>query len=68
MENTKRRSFLTAGIASFPLGLLGQTGQTSNQPPTTRVAAGADRFGEHHTLGVSCPLVTCITTRRSGFT
>ena len=53
MENTKRRSFLTAGIASFPLGLLGQTGQTSKQPPTTRVAAGADRFGEHHTLGVS---------------
>ena len=53
MGNTKRRSFLRASIASFPLALLGQTGQTSTQPPLTRVAAGADRFGEHHTIGVS---------------
>jgi mannose-6-phosphate isomerase-like protein (cupin superfamily) len=53
MGKTKRRSFLSAGIASFPLALLGQTGQTSKPFPLTRVPAGADRFGEHHTLGVS---------------
>ena len=53
MVSTKRRSFLRAGIATFPLALLGQTSQPSTHPLLTRVAAGADRFGEHHTLGVS---------------
>lgn len=52
MGNTKRRSFLSAGIAGFPLTFLGQTGQTSKQP-LTPVPAGADRFGEQHTIGVS---------------
>ena len=53
MGNTKRRSFLSAGIASFPLAILGQTSQTSTQPQPTLVPGGQDRFGEHHTLGVS---------------
>lgn len=53
MGNTGRRAFLRASAAAFPLALLGQTGQTSTQPPLTPVTAGADRFGEHHTLGVS---------------
>ena len=53
MGDTKRRSFLRAGMASFPLAVLGQTDQTSAQPRLTRVPAGADRFGEHHIIGVS---------------
>jgi hypothetical protein len=53
MGNTKRRSFLRAGIASLPLGLIAQGGQSSMQTLPTLVPAGADRFGEHHILGVS---------------
>lgn len=51
MDRTKRRSFLTAGMASFPLTVLAQQ---SNRPARPHfVAAGSDRFGEHHVLGVS---------------
>jgi mannose-6-phosphate isomerase-like protein (cupin superfamily) len=53
MGNTKRRTFLRASIASFPLALLGQVDQGSTHPAGIRVPAGADRLGEHHTLGVS---------------
>jgi mannose-6-phosphate isomerase-like protein (cupin superfamily) len=52
MNNTKRRSFLT-GVAAVPFALLAQTKPTSTQAPPIRVAAGSDRFGEHHTIGVS---------------
>ena len=51
MDRPKRRSFLTAGMASFPLAVLAQQ---SNRPARPHfVAAGSDRFGEHHVLGVS---------------
>ncbi len=51
MHETERRSFLTAAIAAFPLALTGQPAGTQGKP--ARVPAGEDRFGEHHTIGVS---------------
>ncbi len=48
MGTTKRRSFLRAGIASFPLALLGQAAQTPAQPLITRVPAEAPRRHLHH--------------------
>jgi mannose-6-phosphate isomerase-like protein (cupin superfamily) len=53
MGNTKRRSFLGATFTAFPVGILGQANQASARPQLMRVPAGADRFGEHHTLGLS---------------
>jgi mannose-6-phosphate isomerase-like protein (cupin superfamily) len=64
--NVKRRAFLRAGVASFPLTVLGQTGQTASQPQPAPVAAGADRFGEQHTLGVSSTAFKVVTSDARG--
>ena len=53
MRDMERRSFLSATMATFPLAMLGQSGETSARAKLTRVPAGEDRFGEHHTIGVS---------------
>jgi hypothetical protein len=53
MQNMERRSFLGAVLAAFPLALLGQSTKTSTPVRVARVPGGEDRFGEHHTLGVS---------------
>jgi mannose-6-phosphate isomerase-like protein (cupin superfamily) len=48
-----RRTFLGAGLASLPLSLFGQTARTVPAAQPGLVSAGADRFGEHHTIGIS---------------
>jgi hypothetical protein len=53
MQNMERRSFLGAVMAAFPLVLMGQSIKTSTPVRAARVPGGEDRFGEHHTLGVS---------------
>jgi mannose-6-phosphate isomerase-like protein (cupin superfamily) len=53
MQNMERRSFLGAVMAAFPLALMGQSTKTSTPVRAARVPGGEDRFGEHHTLGVS---------------
>lgn len=53
MQNMDRRLFLGAVTAAFPVALMGQSGKTSTPVRATRVVGGEDRFGEHHTLGVS---------------
>jgi len=54
MQNMERRTFLGAAMAVIPLAMLGQpSSETSTQVRVTEVLAGEDRFGEHHTLGVS---------------
>jgi len=52
-RTTGRRAFLGAGIASLPMAIFGQTTQTASAAQATLVSAGTDRFGEHHTIGVS---------------
>jgi quercetin dioxygenase-like cupin family protein len=55
MQNMDRRLFLGAVTAAFPLTLMGQSNKTSTPTPmmTARVPSGEDRFGEHHTVGLS---------------
>ena len=50
MRQLERRSFMAA-IAAFPLALAGQAPKANGN--AIRVPAGEDRFGEHHTIGVS---------------
>ncbi len=52
-RTTGRRAFLGASIASLPVAIFGQTTQMAPEAQPTLVSAGADRFGEHHTLGIS---------------
>jgi mannose-6-phosphate isomerase-like protein (cupin superfamily) len=40
-------------MATFPLAMLGQSSETSTRSKLTRVPAGEDRLGEHHTIGIS---------------
>ncbi len=49
----QRRSFIGAAIAGSPLTLMGQSFQTATSAKGIRVAHGADRLGERHTIGVS---------------
>lgn len=53
MRNMERRFFLSATMATFPLAMLGQSSETSTRSKLTPVPAGEDRFGEHHTIGIS---------------
>ncbi len=53
MRGMGRRSFLSGTVATFPLAMFGQSGETSGRAKLTRVPAGEDRFGEHHTIGIS---------------
>ena len=53
MQNMERRSFLGVAMVGFPLTLMGQSFKTSTPVKVARVPGGEDRFGEHHTLGVS---------------
>jgi quercetin dioxygenase-like cupin family protein len=53
MRNMERRSFLGATMVVFPLALMWQSTKTSAPVRVARVPRGEDRFGEHHTLGVS---------------
>lgn len=53
MKNMHRRSFLGAAMAAFPIAVMGQSGKTATPEQPTRVPAGEDRLGEHHTLGVN---------------
>jgi hypothetical protein len=65
--NAKRRSFLRASVVSFSLAILGQTSQTASQPQPTQGSRCNDRFGEHHTLGVSSTeLKVCTSESRGG--
>lgn len=50
MREFERRTLVTA-LAAFPLALSGQT--TRPDIAAVRVARGEDRFGEHHTIGIS---------------
>ena len=53
MRDIERRTFLGAAMSAFPLALMGQSIKATTQARAARVSSGEDRFGEHHTLGVS---------------
>ena len=53
MPDMKRRSFLASAISAFPAALLAQSTKSAAPSKVVRVPSGEDRFGEHHTLGVS---------------
>ena len=53
MRGIKRRTFLGAAVAAFPLALMGQSNKSTLQGRAVHVANGEDRFGEHHIPGVS---------------
>jgi quercetin dioxygenase-like cupin family protein len=53
MPNMERRSFLASAISVFPAALLAQSAKNPASSKVVRVPSGEDRFGEHHTLGVS---------------
>jgi quercetin dioxygenase-like cupin family protein len=66
MPNMERRSFLGAAIAAFPLALMGQSIKTTTQTKAARVSSGEDRFGEHHSIGVSSTDFKVSTQESSG--
>jgi mannose-6-phosphate isomerase-like protein (cupin superfamily) len=66
MQNMERRSFLGAVMTAFPLALMGQSIKTSTPVRVARVPGGEDRFGEHHTLGVSSTDFKVATQDSSG--
>jgi quercetin dioxygenase-like cupin family protein len=53
MSNMERRFFLASAITAFPVALLAKFAQNPAPSNVVRVPSGQDRFGEHHTLGVS---------------
>ena len=46
MQNLDRRAFLGTALATLPLAMLAQTGETKVRP--VRVPSGEDRLGERH--------------------
>jgi mannose-6-phosphate isomerase-like protein (cupin superfamily) len=65
-RDIERRTFLGAAMAAFPLALMGQSIKTTPQAKAARVPSGEDRFGEHHTLGVSSTDFKVSTQESSG--
>jgi len=51
MQDLDRRAFLGAALATLPLAMLAQSGETKVKP--VRVPSGEDRLGERHVIGVS---------------
>lgn len=66
LPHLERRDFLSGALASFPLALLGQSAKAPAAPLITKVPAGKDRLGEHHTIGVSTTAYKVLTTDSSG--
>lgn len=53
MKNLDRRSFVISAVAMLPSTGLLQTNPDAGSRSPVKVAAGEDRYGNHHTLGVS---------------
>ncbi len=66
MRDIGRRTLLGAAMAAFPLALMGQSSKTTTQAKGVRVPGGEDRFGEHHTIGVSSTDFKVSTQESSG--
>jgi quercetin dioxygenase-like cupin family protein len=66
MRNIERRTFLGAAMAVFPLALLGQSIKTTTQASPARVPSGEDRYGEHHSIGISSTDFKVSTLESSG--
>jgi len=62
----RRRSFLTAGAGTISLAAFGQKVQDTRQAAPGLISAGTDRYGEHHTLGVSQTDFKVVTTDARG--
>lgn len=66
MRRTDRRAFVGLSLAAFPLTLLAQSTKTGITTRATRVAAGEDRLGEHHAIGVSSTDYKVVTQDTGG--
>ena len=66
MRDIERRTFLGATMAAFPLALMGQSIKATTQAKAARVSSGEDRFGEHHSIGVSSTDFKVSTQESSG--
>lgn len=66
MRDIERRAFLGAAMAAFPLALMGQSIKTTTQAKAVRVPSGDDRFGEHHSIGISSTDFKVSTLESSG--
>jgi quercetin dioxygenase-like cupin family protein len=53
LSEIERRPFLRAAMAAVPLAVLGQSIKTSGPVKVALIHGAEDRFGQHHTIGVS---------------
>jgi hypothetical protein len=66
MYKTDRRYFLELSLTSLPLTLFAQSIRTGTITLPARVPAGEDRFGEHHSIGVSSTDFKVVTQDTGG--
>jgi quercetin dioxygenase-like cupin family protein len=62
----ERRAFLAAALAAVPSRLLGQPINASDGKAVKPVLSGADRLGEHHTIGASSTAFKVLTEESKG--
>ena len=66
MKIVRRRSVLELALAALPLPLVGQTSNTASTTAALRVAAGMDREGKKHAVGVSSTTYKVLTRDTQG--
>lgn len=66
MKIMYRRSVLELALAAIPLPLVGQTSSMASMTTALRVAAGKDREGKSHAVGVSSTTYKVLTRDTSG--
>ena len=64
MQNLDRRTFLGTALATLPLAMMAQSGETKVKPVAVR--SGEDRLGEHHVIGVSSTAFKVLTEDSAG--
>ena len=66
MQDMQRRSFLQIALAALPATALAQTAEIASVVKPVRVAAGADREGKKHAIGVSSTTYKVLTQDTGG--
>src|SRR5436190_752358 len=66
MRETDRRAFLGLSLAVVPFSVLAQSRERDTKAGAVRVAAGEDRLGQHHTVGVSSTDYKVVTADSGG--
>jgi mannose-6-phosphate isomerase-like protein (cupin superfamily) len=66
MQDMQRRSFLQLALAALPVSAFAQSGNVAPAVKPVRVAAGADREGKKHSIGVSSTAYKVLTQDTGG--